>query len=95
MSDETLHGSLTKSVNDMPWWAKLTLLVGLTFGVPTAILMFYLAQDAGLVSNPVADGLEEVKGLIIQHEAAEARRQIHRCVMAAKSEAERNDCFAQ
>jgi hypothetical protein len=95
MSNDSLHGSLTKSVDDMPWWAKLTLLVGLTFGVPTAILMFYLAQDAGVIGNPVAKSLEEVKGLIIQHEAAEQRRQVRRCVLGAKTEDERRACFPQ
>lgn len=112
MSDETLHGSLTKSVNDMPWWAKLTLLVGLTFGVPTAILMFYLAQDAGLIRNPVAEELEELKGLNIQHETtmrelvklfelreneriARAKERQKLCVLRAKTDVQRQDCFAQ
>lgn len=112
MSDETLHGSLVKSIEKMPWWAILGLLVGLTFGVPTINELFYRLQDAGVIRNPVAEELEELKGLNIQHETtmrelvklfelreseriARAKERQKLCVLRAKTDAQRQDCFAQ
>lgn len=69
MSEPTQQGMLVKAIDQMPWWVQAMLLVGSTFGMPVVILGFYMAQDAGLVGNPVADRLEEVKGAMIQHQA--------------------------
>lgn len=69
------QGTMTKAFERMPWWVQAVLFVAMTFGVPTVVLMFHYAQDAGYVNNPVAshleqiDGsLEEMKGLSLRHE---------------------------
>lgn len=66
---------LTQALEKMPWWVQALLFIGMTFGVPTMVLTFHYAQDAGYVNNPVAahleqiDGtLEELKGLSLRHE---------------------------
>ena len=61
-------GPIGSTIGQMPWWAQLGLVVASSFGVPTLIVGFYLAQEAGWVDNPVANRLEELKGVSIVHE---------------------------
>lgn len=66
MSDQpTVSGAM----DSMPGWLKALMLVGNTLGIPVLILGFYLLQDAGMVGNPVAKELQELKGLAVQHDA--------------------------
>ena len=73
--DGAPQGVMAKALENMPWWVQAFLFVAMTFGVPTVILLFHYAQEAGYVNNPVAvrleqiDGsLEEMKGLSLRHE---------------------------
>ena len=75
ISSSPASGMLAQSIDKMPWWVQVLLFVGSTFGVPTAIVMFYLAQAAGWVPNPVIEGMDtlqgevqELKGLSLRHE---------------------------
>lgn len=65
-----LQPSVGSAMDNMPGWLKAVTMVGNTLGIPVLILGFYLMQDAGLVGNPVAKDLEELKGLAVQHDAA-------------------------
>ena len=69
MADEQ-PGSIGKALDEMPWWVKAVALIGNTFGIPTVLIGFYLAQDAGMIKNPVADELQEIKGITLQHDAS-------------------------
>lgn len=71
MSDEP-STSIHSSVEAMPGWLKAVMMVGNTLGIPVLILGFYLAQDAGILANPVQKELEELKGLAIKHDATMA-----------------------
>lgn len=81
MSDPTeprdiLHqGAMGKAFQNMPWWVQAMFLIGMTFGVPTALLVFNELRDAGYINNPVATRMEEIegsmkelKGLSLRHE---------------------------
>lgn len=70
--------SVGSAMDNMPGWLKAVTMVGNTLGIPVLILGFYLAQDAGLLGNPVADDLQELKGLAVQHDASmrELTRQV-------------------
>ncbi len=59
--------------NNAPWWDQTIMKVGSTFGVPTLLLGYYLAQDAGLIKNPVVETMQalktemqELKGVVVQ-----------------------------
>ncbi len=52
----------------MPWHARLLLIMGMTFGVPSIMVGFWLAQQAGWIENPVVQSLEHIKGITLQHE---------------------------
>lgn len=61
------------AVNAAPWWDQTIMRVGSTFGVPTILLGYYLAQDGGFIKNPVAEGIndlktemQELKGVVVQ-----------------------------
>ena len=62
--------TVNSAMDAMPVWMKAVMLFGNTFGITALILAFYLAQDAGIIDNPTAKGLQELKGLTIQHEAS-------------------------
>ena len=47
--------------SNAPWWDQTIMRVGSTFGVPTLLLGYYLAQDGGFIKNPVAQELQELK----------------------------------
>lgn len=66
MSDE----QKTTIPDNAPWWAKSIGFVGQTFGVSALILAFYMGQSAGLIPNPVAEELQEIKGVTLQHDAS-------------------------
>lgn len=75
MSEEQ-QGSLANTVNELPWWVKAVVVVGNTFGFPVIMLAYYLAQDAGVINNPVEERLraiegqqQEMKGVIVQGNA--------------------------
>lgn len=70
MSEPTQQSALVAAIDKMPWQVQALFLVGSTFGMPVVILGFYLAQDAGMLDNPVAERLEEIKGVMVQHETA-------------------------
>lgn len=86
-----------------PWWAAAVRSTAMTFGIPTLLLGFYFAQNAGWIPNPVADELQELKGVVLQHSASmkelveevkeHARERQMRCVLRAKDEAEKRACF--
>lgn len=59
--------------SNAPWWDQTIMRVGSTFGVPTLLLGYYLAQDAGMIKNPVAEEMkelrnqmQELKGVVVQ-----------------------------
>lgn len=86
MPEETTIGT---TMDNMPWLIKAVMLFGSTFGMPALILGFYLAQDAGLIGNPIADKiddlrgqLEELKGMLVMQ-----------CVMHAANDNDRKVCF--
>lgn len=62
--------SVNSAMDGMPGWMRALMLFGNTFGLPALILGFYLAQDAGVIGNPTTKELQELKGLVIQHEAS-------------------------
>lgn len=70
--------TVTTAMDAMPEWLKAVMLFGNTFGVTALILAFYLAQDAGILDNPIAKELQELKGLSIKHETTmqELTRQV-------------------
>lgn len=45
-----------------PWWDQTIMRVGSTFGIPTLLLGYYLAQDAGVIKNPVVQDLKDIRG---------------------------------
>lgn len=60
-----------------PWWDQTIMKVGSTFGVPTLLLGYYLAQDSGFLKNPIADEMkalrtemQELKGVVLQQGAS-------------------------
>lgn len=59
-------GMMESLVSDIPWWAKVGIFVAMTFGVPTVLLGVNVAQNIGVLNNPVAEALEEIKGFMIQ-----------------------------
>lgn len=86
MPEETTIGT---TMDNMPWLIKAVMLFGSTFGMPALILGFYLAQDAGLIGNPIEDKiddlrgqLEELKGMLVMQ-----------CVTHAASDNDRKVCF--
>lgn len=90
MSEPVGVGSTIGSTMDnMPWWIKAVMLFGSTFGMPALILGFYLAQDAGVVGNPVEQKLEEVRGEIQELKGLI----VMQCVTHAATDAERKSCF--
>jgi hypothetical protein len=75
----------------------------MTFGIPTLLLGFYFAQNAGWIPNPVAEELQEIKGVILQSSATNQeiikalkeqnqQRQM-RCVIKARTDDEKKACF--
>lgn len=44
-----------------PWWDQTIMKIGSTFGVPTLLLGYFLAQNAGVVPNPVETELENIR----------------------------------
>jgi len=109
MSDEQPK-TLESAIDGMPWWVKTGMLFANTFGFPILMVAYLLAQDAGVIRNPVADKaesidktLQELKGTMIQHDASmreivnameeEARTRQMRCVLRAKTEADKKACF--
>lgn len=86
-----------------PWWAAAVRSTAMTFGIPTLLLGFYFAQNAGWIPNPVAEELQEIKGVILQSAATNQeiikalkeqnqQRQM-RCVIKAKTDDEKKACF--
>ena len=60
-----------------PWWDQTIMKIGSTFGVPTLLLGYYMAQNAGAIPNPVETELaqlrsemQELKGAVIQQGGA-------------------------
>lgn len=63
--------------SNAPWWDQTIMRVGSTFGVPTLLLGYYLAQDGGFIKNPVVEEMaelrtemQELKGAVIQQGAS-------------------------
>lgn len=86
-----------------PWWASAVRSTAMTFGIPTLLLGFYFAQNAGWIPNPVAEELQEIKGVILQSSATNQeiikalkeqnqQRQM-RCVIKARTDDEKKACF--
>src|SRR5574343_1769228 len=76
MSDEQPK-TLESAIAGMPWCVTTGMLFANTFGFPILMVAYLLAQDAGVIRNPVADKaesidkpLQELKGTMIQHDAS-------------------------